>query len=147
MKSFLKPSHGKIILFIVLFLIFFFIWSIVTSFFGITMCPLELPSISGLSPSSSVIAPSGISTIPTISPTLQPSPTLEPYTLVGTVKQIPNAITHDYSPCFPIAPSLSAAIDLVSGASTLLIALISYLFSCSIVALITKIKNKNIKKK
>jgi hypothetical protein len=144
MKKILKPSLGKIILFIVLFIIIFFIWSLVTSFFSISMCPLELPSIPSLSPSPTTV---GVSTMTTISPTLQPSPTLEPYSFVGTIKQIPNAITHNYSVCFPIAPSLSAAIDLVTGASTLLIAIISYLLSCGIVSLFIKLKSRNTKKK
>jgi hypothetical protein len=142
MKRFFKPSLWKIVTFIIFLALFWFISSFVLSFIGITNCPLDLPTLPSDSPSPSVSASPATS----ISPTEEPSPTLEPYSLIGTVGQIPNAITGNYDTCNPTSPSLTAAIRLWNNSIPYLIALFSYILSCGLVALINKIKNRNVKK-
>jgi hypothetical protein len=148
MKNFLTLSLWKIILSIIFSVVLYFLLSLYLSFFGIVSCPLNLPSLPAVSGSPS----SSPSTMPSPQPTSIPelSPTPEPYTFNSTIQQIPNVITGNYDHCNPPSGSLAVAETIVNDADYALVVLlitISYLLSCGIVSLISKLKNKNNKKK
>lgn len=146
MINFLKPSLWKIILFIVFLILNFFLLSLYLSFTGMNLgCPLNisLPNIA-----ESPFPSSSPSTMPSPQPSIvlyEPSATPAPYTFVGTIQQLPNAITHNYNTCNPPSGSLAAAKTIVNGAYLPFTVIISYILSFGIVTLITKLKN--IKKK
>lgn len=96
------------------------------------MCAINLPPLPGAA------YPSGM---PTSAPTLTP----EPYTIGGTLQQIPNAMIGNYEPC-NISTNLDAALTFVDDASLPFSAIISYILGCGIVSLVTKLKKKNAKK-
>ena len=119
MKNLLKPSLRKIILFVLLFVIFFFLWNIYQII-------TQSPTCMGL-------------------PQLPINP--QPSTLQNIIHQIPNAITGNYDHCSYASASLISAISIVNYSSIVIITILSYILSCYLVSLFTKLKNRNTKKK
>jgi hypothetical protein len=145
MKAFLKPSLWKIFLCIFFLFLSYFFWMFYISFFGENIgCPLTLPQ------SDFPNSPVGV---PNIASSYVPKiyPTPEPYTFIGTIREIPNVISDNYDTCTyrfsDDSGSIVAAKNIVIFSPLFISFILSYPLSCLFIAPITKRKNKNTKKK